>query len=124
VKDIRIKFGPENRNGTRSVKSTMQSNEKLVQELRTAPWPWVDAAIVVAFENRFEFVTEDYPDPMRQLNSLQSQGGLAFAFAGLTPGAHRAVFSAQLFPEFRGQAWAHRYMDMLREIVRNQDSAK
>jgi hypothetical protein len=124
VKDIRIKFRPENNSGTRFVESTMQSNEKLVQKLRTAPWPWVDAAIVVAFENRFEFVGEDYPDPMSQLNSLQSQGGLAIAFAGLAPGAHRAVFSAQLFPEFRGQAWAHRYMDILREIVWNQDSVK
>jgi hypothetical protein len=102
----------------------MQSNEKLVRELRTAQWPWVDAAIVVAFGNRFEFVKEDYPDPMGQLTALQSQGGLAIAFAGLTPGAHRAVFSAQLFPEFRGQAWAHRYMDILREIVWDHDSEK
>ena len=102
----------------------MQSNEKLVEELRTAPWPWVDAAIVVAFENRFEFVTEDYPEPINQLNSLQSQGGLAIAFAGMVPGVRRAVFSAQLFPEFRGQAWAHRYLDILREIVWNQGPAK
>jgi hypothetical protein len=108
----------------RSVEWTVQSNEKLVQKLRTAPWPWVDAVIVVAFGNRFEFVKEDYPDPMGQLTSLQSQGGLAIAFAGLVPGTPRAVFSAQLFPEFRGQAWAHRYMDILREIVWNQDSQK
>ena len=113
-----------NGNGTRSVEWTMQSNEELVQELRTAPWPWVDAAIVVAFGDRFEFVKEDCPDPMSQLNSLQSQGGLPIAFAGMAPGAHRAVFSAQLFPELRGQAWAHRYMDLLREMIWNQDSPK
>ena len=95
----------------------MQSNEKLVQKLRTASWPWVDAAIVVAFGDRFEFVAEDNPDPMRQLTSLQSQGGLAIAFAGLAPGAHRAFFAVQLFPEFRDQAWAHRYVDILRQIV-------
>ena len=113
-----------NGNGTRSVEWTMQSNEELVQELRTAPWPWVDAAIVVAFGDRFEFVKEDCPDPMSQLNSLQSQGGLPIAFAGMAPGPHRAVFSAQLFPELRGQAWAHRYMDLLREMIWNQDSPK
>jgi hypothetical protein len=110
--------------GNGAVQCTMQSNEKLVHQLRTAPWPWVDAAIVVAFENRFEFIKEDYPDPVSQLNSLQSQGGLAIAFAGMAPGTHRAAFSAQLFPEFRGQAWAHRYMDILREIVWNQGSLK
>lgn len=115
---------PASRNGKRSVQWTMQSNEKLIQELRTAQWPWVDAVIVVAFGDRFEFVKEDYPDPMGQLTSLQSQGGLAIAFAGLAPGTPRAVFSAQLFPEFRNQAWAHRYMDILRKIVWNQDSQK
>jgi hypothetical protein len=61
---------------------------------------------------------------MSQLNSLQSQGGLPIAFAGMGRGAHRAVFSAQLFPELRGQAWAHRYMDLLREMIWNQDSQK
>jgi hypothetical protein len=82
----------------------------------------MDAVIVVAFVNRFEFVKEDYPDALSHLNSLQDQGGLAIAFAGMAPGTNRPVFSAQLFPEFRGQAWAHRYLDILREIVWNQDS--
>jgi hypothetical protein len=125
VKGIRIKRS-DRRTVTELAPSNglMQSNEKLVQELRTAPWPWVDAAIVVAFGNRFEFVTEDFPDALSRLNFLQSQGGLAIAFAGQVPGVHRAVFSAELFPEFRGQAWAHRYLDILREIVWNQDSQK
>ena len=124
VKDSNQVIRPTNRKETRSVEWTVQSNEKLVQELRMAPWPWVDAVIVVAFGNRFEFVKENYPDPMSRLNSLQSEGGLAIAFAGMAPGTHQPVFSAQLFPEFRGQAWAHRYMDILREIVWNQDSQK
>ena len=104
----------------------MQSNEQLVNELRTAPVPWIDAAIVVAFENRFEFVGEDHPDPMSRLNSLQQQGGLAIGLAGMEQAgdSKHAVFSAHLFQEFNGQSWAHRYMDILRGIVRSQSSSK
>jgi len=104
----------------------MQSNEQLVNELRTAPVPWMDTAIVVAFENRFEFVGEDHPDPMSRLNSLQEQGGLAIGLAGMEQASdpQHTVFSAQLFQEFSGQSWAHRYMDILRGIVRNQSSSK
>jgi hypothetical protein len=80
----------------------------------------MDAAIVVAFENRFEFVGEDHPDPMHRLNALQEQGGLAIGLAGVTSGTYtdRDVFFAQVFQEYEGQAWAHRYMDALRGIVR------
>ena len=85
----------------------------------------MDAAIVVAFENRFEFVGEDHPDPMNRLNSLQEQGGLAIGLAGvkLCEYADRA-FLAQVFQEYEGQAWAHRYMDTLRGIVRRQSCSK
>jgi len=104
----------------------MRSNKQLVNELRTAPGQWMDAAIVVAFENRFEFVAEDHPDPMSRLNSLQEQGGLAIGLAGVQPGTYtdRAFFFAQVFQEYEGQAWAHRYMDALRGIVRRQSSSK
>jgi hypothetical protein len=37
----------------------MKSNEQLVDEIRRNREPWVDVAIVVAFEDRFEFVSED-----------------------------------------------------------------
>ena len=85
----------------------------------------MDAAIVVAFENRFEFVAEDHPYPMNRLNSLQAQGGLPIGLAGvkLSEPAERA-FRAELFQEYESQAWAHRCMDMLREIVRLHSSAK
>ena len=98
----------------------MRSNKQLVNELRTAPGSWMDIAIVVAFENRFEFVAEDHPDPMSRLDSLQEQGGLAIGLAGVKPSTYtdRDVFSAQVFQEYEGQAWAHQYMDALRGIVR------
>ena len=104
----------------------MQSNQQLVNELRTAPEPWMDAAIVVAFEDRFEFVGEDHPDPISRLSSLQEQGGLAIGLAGVQQGAasDRTLFSAQLFREFESQAWAQRYMDILRGIVRRHASAE
>jgi hypothetical protein len=38
----------------------MKSNRELINALREAPAPWIDATIVVAFENRFEFVAEDH----------------------------------------------------------------
>ena len=100
----------------------MRSNKQLVNELRTAPGPWMDAAIVVAFENRFEFVGEDHPDPTSRLNSLQEQGGLAVGLAGVKPSTYtdRPCFCAHVFQEYEGQAWAHRYMDALRGIVRRQ----
>jgi hypothetical protein len=104
----------------------MQSNKQLLNELRTAPGSWMDAAIVVAFENRFEFVPEDHPDPMSRLSSLQAEGGLAIGLAGIQPGAHadRPAFSAQVFEEYEGQAWAHEYMDTLRGIVRSHSARK
>src|SRR5438477_8639268 len=99
----------------------MKSTKELVHELRTAPGPWMDVAIVVAFENRFEFVTEDHPDPTRRLNLLQEQGGLAIGLACVKPNEYTgAAFFAKVFPEYEGQAWAHRYMDRLRRIVRRQ----
>ena len=97
----------------------------MINALRTVPAKWMDAAIVVAFENRFEFVTEDHPDPMNRLNTLQEQGGLAIGLAGIRPSAHDdGTFLAQVFQEYEGQAWAHRYMDTLRGIVRRQSLSK
>jgi hypothetical protein len=85
----------------------------------------MDAAIVVAFENRFEFVAEDHPDPLNRLNSLQEQGGLAIGLAGVKASEHTdRAFLAQVFQEYEGQAWAHRYMDTLRGIVRRQSLSK
>ena len=97
----------------------MRSSKELINALREAPASWIDAAIVVAFENRFEFVAEDHPDPVNRLTSLQAQGGLAIGIAGLKPGerADRA-FLSQVFQEYEGQGWAYRYMDMLRGMVR------
>lgn len=103
----------------------MRSSKELVNALRTAPAPWMDAAIVVAFENRFEFVAEDHPDPVNRLNSLQEQGGLPIGIAGIRS-YHYAdrAFLAQVFEEYQGQAWAHRYMDTLRGIVRRHSVTK
>jgi hypothetical protein len=74
-----------------------------------APWTCMDAAIVVAFANRFEFVAEDHPDPMSRLNFLQEQGGLSLVLAGVKPSTYtdRAFFFAHVFQEYEGQAWAH-----------------
>ena len=103
----------------------MRSNKELINALREAPGPWMDTAIVVAFENLFEFVGEDHPDPMNRLKFLQEQGGLAIGLAGIKPSqdAERA-FLAQLFQEYEGQAWAHHYMDTLRGIIRSQSSSR
>ena len=103
----------------------MRSNKELVKALRGAPEPWMDTAIVVAFENRFEFVTEDHPDPMNRLNFLQEQGGLAIGLAGVKSSeyADRALL-VQVFQEYEGQAWAHRIMDRLRGIVRYHSLTK
>jgi hypothetical protein len=101
----------------------MKSNKELVTALREAPGPWMDTAIIVAFENRFEFVTEDHPDPMKRLKALQEEGGLAIGLAGVK--SSESVdrdFRAQLFNEYEGQAWAHQYMDKLRGIVRRQSN--
>jgi len=84
----------------------------------------MDAAIVVAFENRFEFVPEVHPDPMSRLNSLQERGGLAIGLAGVKPGENTSrAFLAEVFQEYEGQAWAHRYMDTLRGIVQRRSFA-
>jgi hypothetical protein len=98
----------------------MQSNQQLINELRMAPEPWMDAAIVVAFENRFEFVGEDHPDPMTRLHALLAEGGLAIGLAGVMPTTPGNVdgLRTQVFQEYVGQAWAYRYMDMLRGIFR------
>jgi hypothetical protein len=104
----------------------MRSNKQLVNELRSAPALWMDTAIVVAFENRFEFVGEDHPDPISRLNFLEEQGGFAIGLAGMKPGGvpEGTLFSAQLFHEFKGQRWAQRYMDILRGIVRRHASSE
>jgi hypothetical protein len=103
----------------------VRSNEQLIDELRMAPEPWMDAAIVVAFESRFEFVGEDHPYPVSRLNFLASQGGIAIGLAGLTrtSGKDCDVLSTRVFSEFVGQAWAYRYMDILRGVVRNHSSS-
>src|SRR5437762_14265476 len=103
----------------------MRSNNELVKELRTAPGRWMDAAIVVAFENRFEFVSEDHPDPLGRLNALQRQRGLAIGLAAVVPTAYtHPLFFSQVFQEYKGQSWAHRYMDILHAIVPRQSSTQ
>jgi hypothetical protein len=106
--------------------TTARSNKQLVDELRRAPDPWIDSAIVVAFEDRFEFVGEDHLDPMSRLNSLEAQGGLAIGLAGMRPGARRdqRTLSARVFSEYVGQGWAHRYMDILLRMARNAEIRK
>jgi hypothetical protein len=47
-----------------------RSTEELVNALRSAPSQWTDAAIVVAFDNRFEFVKEDTPDATGRLKLI------------------------------------------------------
>jgi hypothetical protein len=107
------------------MQTALRSNKQLVEELRTAPKPWVDAAIVVAFEDRFEFVGEDHPDALGRLNGLQVQGGLAIGLAGVTRTmrSDSDVLHTQIFQEYVGQAWAHRYMDTLQGIVRSHAPA-
>lgn len=85
----------------------------------------MDTVIVVAFDNRFEFVAEDHPDPIYRLNSLQEQGGLAIGLAGVKSNGHtNRAFQVQVFQEYEGQAWAHRHMDSLRRIVRGHSRSK
>ena len=85
----------------------------------------MDAAIVVAFDNRFEFVAEDHANPLYRLNALEEQGGLAIGLAGVKPGeSGDRAFRAQLFQEYEGQAWAHRYMDTLRRITRDHSYSR
>jgi len=98
----------------------MKSNRELVNALRAAPEPWLDTAIVVAFENRFEFVGEDHPDPINRLKFLEQQGGLPIGLAGVRVGQHAdGAFLAEVFEEYREQEWAHWYMNTLRRIVRH-----
>jgi hypothetical protein len=93
---------------------------ELVDELRGAPEPWMDTAIVVAFEDRFEFVREDDVDPLGRLDSLQRQGRLAIGLAGLKQENQRKpVFSTRVFKEYVGQGWAHRYMDLLGDMAQD-----
>lgn len=102
----------------------MKTNKELVDELRTTSQRWMDAAIVVAFEDRFEFVGEDHPDPMSRLTSLLEQGGLPIGFAGLVPVAPPGTndLQTQIISEYLDQAWAHQYMSTLRGMVRKQFS--
>jgi hypothetical protein len=103
----------------------MKSNKELVNALRAAPASWMDAAIVVAFDNRFEFVGEAHPDPIYRLNSLQEQGGLAIGLAGIRSNQYSdRAFLVEVFQEYKGQAWAHRYMNTLRRIVRSRSLSK
>jgi hypothetical protein len=102
----------------------MRSNKEMINALRTVPAKWMDAAIVVAFENRFEFVSEDHPDPINRLNALQAEGGLAIGLAGLKSGEYTdRAFLVQIFQEYEGQSWAHQYMDTLRGIVKSHSVA-
>jgi hypothetical protein len=98
----------------------MRSTEELVNALRSAPSQWTDAAIVVAFDNRFEFVKEDTPDATGRLKLLEERGGLAIGLAGVENANAGRVFMAKVFPEYEGQRWAHRSMDRLRNMVHRQ----
>jgi hypothetical protein len=98
----------------------MHSNKDHIDALRAAPDAWTDTAIVVAFEDHFEFVAEDHPYPMNRLTFLQDQGGLAIGLAGIE--ANRTPpFLAHVFKEYEGQAWAHHYIDTLRSLVRRHN---
>jgi hypothetical protein len=89
-----------------------------IKKLRAAPNPWIDTAIVVAFHDRFEFVREDCPAPSALLQSLEAEGGVAIGLAGIDPAESiPGIFLSKVFPEYEGQAWAHRHMTRLREIV-------
>jgi hypothetical protein len=96
----------------------MRSTNELVKELRKAPEHWLDAVIVVAFEDRFEFVREDNSFPITRLNSLEKRGGLPIGLAGMKPTDNNDAFCVKVFKEFEREAWAHQYMDTLRRIVR------
>jgi len=98
----------------------MRSTEELVNALRSAPSQWTDAAIVVAFDNRFEFVKEDTPDATGRLKLLEERGGLAIGLAGVENANAGRVFMAKVFPEYEGQGWAHRSIDRLRKMVHRQ----
>ena len=102
----------------------MKSNKQHIDELRKNPEPWVDVAIVVAFKDRFEFVSEDDPDAVTRLNALQAEGGLPIGFAGLVGigSPDSGNLQTQVFSEYREQAWAHQYMTVLRRIVRSHSS--
>ena len=87
-------------------------------ELRQAPQQWMDTAIVIVFEDRFEFVSEDSPFPVTKLTALENKGGLPIGLAGMKPTADsRNAFCVQVFKEYESQAWAHQYMARLRKMV-------
>ena len=95
-----------------------RTTKEFIRELRTAPKQWVDAAIVIVFEDRFEFVSEDNPFPITRLKSLEVKGGLPIGLAGMKPtNDTNDVFCVQVFKEYEGQAWAHQYMSKLCKIV-------
>jgi hypothetical protein len=96
----------------------IRSVGEYIKNLRAAPDQWIDTAIVVAFHDRFEFVREDCPDPSVLLESLEAHGGVAIGLAGIDPAESiPGTFLSKVFPEYEGQAWAHRHMARLREIV-------
>ena len=99
----------------------MRTMKQLVDELRKTPEQWVDAAIVIVFEDRFEFVGEGHPDPMNRLSTLVEQGGLPIGFAGLLPTARGGigVLKTQVSQDYMSQGWAHQYMKSLCSMVRN-----
>jgi hypothetical protein len=104
-------------------RSDIQSVGEYIKKLRTAPNQWIDTAIVVAFHDRFEFVREDCPDASVLLQSLEAKGGVAIGLAGIDPAeSSPGIFLSKVFPEYEGQAWAHRHMDRLREIVSENGS--
>jgi hypothetical protein len=104
-------------------KSRFRSISDYVRELRAAPSSWIDTAIVVAFPDRFEFVRENCPAPSAMLHSLESSGGVAIGLAGMKLAASSPnTFRAKVFPEFEGQAWTYRRMDVLRRLVSRNGS--
>jgi hypothetical protein len=95
--------------------------KQIVDELRKTPEQWVDAAIVIVFDDRFEFVGEGHPDPMTRLSFLVEQGGIPIGFAGLLPTARDGVgvLKTQVSQDYLSQGWAHQYMKSLSSMVRN-----
>ena len=96
----------------------VRTTTELIKELRQAPQQWMDTAIVIVFEDRFEFVSEDSPFPVTKLTALENKGGLPIGLAGMKPTADsRGAFCVQVFKEYESQAWAHQYMARLRKMV-------
>ena len=110
---------PQNQSSpVRATVDRVRSTKELVKELRQAPQQWMDAAIVIVFEDHFEFVSEDSPFPVTKLTSLENKGGLPIGLAGMRATADsRGAFCVQVFKEYESQDWAHQYMARLRKMV-------